>query len=326
MNPIGVATRRAALLCTAAGLVAGSVGALAQTYPSRAITLVSPAPPGGGTDAIARALADAMGRRAGVPVVVENRPGAYSQIATAHVAQAAPDGYTLLLTASGHTVNPAVFRRLPYDTRSAFVPIARLATSPAVLVANPGLQVGSIQALRDLSRAHPDKVTFASSETSIQLMTSELGMQFAHPPTIAYYKGTGPSINDVLGGHVGFAITSIASVLPFLQDGRLKAVAVTGTRRTSALPTVPTFQEQGLEGLDTTVWQGVLAPAGTPEAATTWLNAAINAALADPAVIERLRQLAYEPAGGTSASFAAFLDEDLARQSALVAKAGLPLQ
>ncbi len=298
----------------------------AAPYPAKAITLVTPAAPGGGTDAIARSLADAMGRGAGVPVVVENRPGAFAQIGTSHVAQAAPDGYTLLLTASGHTVNPAAFRQLPYDTRTAFAPVARVASSPAILVAHPAYGVASVADLQALAGKDPQRLTFASSETSIQLMTSELGAQLAAAPTVVYYKGTGPSVNDLLGGHVGFAITSIASVLPYLKDGRLVPVAVTGQRRADVLPNVPTFQEQGLRGLDSTVWQGILAPAGTPPATITWLNARINQALQDPAVVERLRTLAYAPAGGSAQAFDAFLQEDLERQARLVKAAGLEPQ
>ncbi|GAA5233439.1 tripartite tricarboxylate transporter substrate binding protein [Verticiella sediminum] len=309
-------------LLVAAALPALS-SAAAEHYPARPITLVSPAPPGGGTDAIGRAMADAMSRSAGVPVVVENRPGAYSQIATAMVAKAPADGYTLLLVASGHTVNPAVFRELPYDTQADFSAVAQIATAPAVLVANPGLGVSTVAELRAYARQHPERATFASSEASIQLMTSELGAQLPAPPTIVYYKGTGPSINDVLGGHVGFAVTSIASVLPHLQAGRLVPIAVTGKRRAEALPDVPTFQEQGLSGLESTVWQGILVPAGTPAEVIDFLNARVNEALQDPAVGARLRTSAYEPVGGDPAVFSAFLAQDMERQAALVRSAGM---
>jgi len=308
-----------------AALLAPAVGQ-AQDFPSRAITLVSPAPPGGGTDAIARALAEVVGKGAGVPVIVDNRPGAFAQIATNQVAQAPADGYTLLLVAAGHTINPAVFKKLPYDTEAAFDPVARIATSPAILVANPDLGVKSIADLRQLSREHPERLTFASSEASIQLMTSELGLSLEAPPTIVYYKGTGQSVTDVLGGHVSFAITSIASVLPYLQDGRLVAVAVTGEQRSPIVPEVPTFREEGVPGMQSVVWQGILVPAGTPDRVVAYLNQRINEALADPGVKDRLRTLAYEPAGGSPAQFAAFLHEDFARQADLAAKAGLEPQ
>ena len=298
----------------------------AQDFPSRPITLVSPAPPGGGTDTIARALAEAAAKGAGVPVIVDNRPGAFAQIATNQVAQAPADGYTLLLVAAGHTINPAVFKKLPYDTQTAFEPVVRIATSPAILVANPDLGVRSMADLRQLSREQPQRMTFASSEASIQLMTSELGMSLESPPTIVYYKGTGQSVTDVLGGHVSFAITSIASVLPYLRDGRLVAVAVTGEERSPVVPDVPTFREEGVPGMQSVVWQGILVPAGTPAKVVDYLNQRMNEALADPGVKERLRTLAYEPAGGSPAEFEAFLTEDFARQADLAAKAGIEQQ
>ena len=303
-----------------------AAGAQAQTFPERAITLVTPAPPGGGTDALTRALADALAKRLPVPVVVENRPGANATIAAAYVSRAPADGYTLLGVTSGHTINPAIFKKLSYDAVKDFAAVSRLATAPAVLVANKDLGIGNFAQLRELARTKPQQLTFASSETSIQLMTHEVGTYLDAPQTVVYYKGTGPSINDVLGGHVSFAVTSIASVLPFIESGRLSAIGVTGSRRSSLLPQVPTFQEQGVQGMDTETWQGIVAPAGTPPETIAFLNQKINEALADPEVQARCKALAYEPSGITPEEFAEFLKADVVRQAKAVAEAGIQPQ
>jgi tripartite-type tricarboxylate transporter receptor subunit TctC len=280
--------------------------ALAQPIADgKPITLLVSYPAGGGADMMARLIAPVLARTLGQPVVVENKPGASGTIAAAQVARAAPDGSTLLLDASSFAVNPALFDKLPYDTTSAFTPLAVLAMYPNVLVCTPGFEARSVADVLRLARAKPGQMAYASSGNgSAQHLAGALferlaGVQLNHVP----YKGGGPALNDVMGGQVPLFFANVASSLGHIQGNRLRPLAVTAALRCRALPEVPTMAEAGVRGHEVLEWNPVLAPAGLPQPARDKLTAAFKTAMADPEVLGRVRSLGGEVFAGDPAKF-----------------------
>jgi tripartite-type tricarboxylate transporter receptor subunit TctC len=321
--------RRASIGILLATLVVVALGvppALAQgtAFPSRPIRILVPFPPGGGTDVAARALAEHLAKEFGQPAVVENRPGGNSIIATEAVARAAPDGHTLLLTTDFHSINAAFGAGLPYDSLKDFAFVARVSTSPLMLVAHPSTNAKTLRALVDAAKANPGKLSFASLGTSsphflgFEWFKRMAGVNILDVP----YKGGGPALADLLGGQVNLMFIVAANGIRQARAGKLVAVAVTGPSRTGVAPEVPTFAESGFPEFVLLNWYGILAPAGTPRDAVAKLNAAIVGALATPAVAERLAGVGVDPAPGTPEALEDWIRQDIERYRRIIALTG----
>lgn len=316
--------RRGAALAAGALLAPGS--ALAQpSWPVKPISLIVTYPPGGGADLMARLIAPRMAEALGQPVVVENRPGASGQIAAGAVSKAAADGYTLLFDASSYAVTPALYPKSPYQGGNAFRAVAVTALFPNVVLVNPSFGVTSIAELIARARAKPDAVAFASSGNgSAQhlagaLFESSARVQMLHVP----YKGGGPALNDVIGGQVPLFFGNLASTLQHIQSGRLRSLAVTGAKRSPALPQVPTVAEAGLPGYQSYEWNGLFAPVGTPEPVIGRLASSVRQALAAPEVQARIAALGGEPLAGGPAEADRFVREQAALMSTLIRERGI---
>ena len=308
--PIALSRRRwlaAAGACLAS--TAGTARAAGDIAGGRPITLVVSYPAGGGADVMARLVAPKLAEALGQPVVVENKPGASGTIAAAQVARAAPDGAMLLLDASSFAVNPALFDKLPYDTATAFAPLAVLAQFPNVLVCTPGFEARSLADVLRLARAQPGKLAYASSGNgSAQHLAGALfeamaKVEMTHIP----YRGGGPALNDVMGGQVPLFFANVASSLGHIQSGRLRPLAVTSKLRSRVLPDLPSMEEAGLKGYEVLEWNPVLAPAATPAAVRAKLAAGLRKAMGDPEVLARVRALGGEVFGGGEAEAGRFL-------------------
>jgi len=316
-------------LAALAALLLAPAIALAQGYPSKPIHLVVPFPPGGVADLIARPVAEKISQSLGQPVIVENRGGATGTIGAAYVAQAAPDGYTLLFgTTNEIAMSPTLYKSLPYDPTKAFAPITPVAEFPNVLVVGPKVSARTLGEIIDMARAKPRALAFASSgEGSTNHLTAELfqtqaGVQVMHVP----YKGGGPALVDVTGGHVDAMFATLPSAVALIQGGKLRALAVTGTRRNAALPDVPTAREAGMKDLVVTTWNGVLAPAGTPQDVIERLHAALAAAVADPDIKAKLAAVGAETVTATPQAFTATLRSDFELWSGVIRRAGITAQ
>jgi tripartite-type tricarboxylate transporter receptor subunit TctC len=283
----------------AALALAAPAASQAQAFPAKPIRLVVTYPPGGGADLMARLVAPKMAESLGQPVVVENKPGASGQIGAAEVARAAPDGHTIMLDASSFAVNPSLYAKLPYDPAKAFQPLAVLALYPNMLVVTPPYPPKDVKELVALARSKPGTVAFASSGNgSAQHLAGELfkqkaGVDMTHIP----YKGGGPALNDVMGGQVPVFFANIASGLAHVKAGKLRALALTGGKRASSLPEVPTMAEAGVPGYEVYEWNAIFAPAGTPAPVVEKLAAAIAKAVQSPEVKDRVATLGGELAG-----------------------------
>ncbi len=297
-------------------------------WPSKPITLVVTYPPGGGADAMARLIAPKLGEALGQNVVVDNKPGASGQIGAAAVAKALPDGHTLMLDASSFAVNPALYPRLPYDTDKAFRPIGVIALFPNVVLVNAQFPAKSVAELIAAAKVRKDAVAFASSGNgSAQhlagaLFESAARVEMAHIP----YKGGGPALNDVVGGQVPVFFGNLASTLGHIQGGRLRALAVTGAKRSAILPDVPALAEAGVNGAEVYEWNVVLAPAGTPDAVVAQLSAALQKALASPEVKARIAQLGGELQGGDADAAQRFVRGQMALWAKVVKERGILLE
>jgi tripartite-type tricarboxylate transporter receptor subunit TctC len=309
-------TRRSfATLIAAAGLAPFS-GASADTYPSRPITLIVPFAPGGGNDTLGRLLARAIEGPLGQPVVVENKPGAGGSVGALFAARAPADGYTLFLGGVGsHALNPAVNPKIGYDPVRDFAPIAWLATAPLVLAVHPSLPVHSVRELIAYAKQHPRQLNYASngngssSQLAAVMFDTMAGTQMVHVP----YKGLSPALVDLLSGTVQVMFSSSVAIMPSVQAGKLRVLGVTSRTRLATLPNVPTIAEEGLPGYETSSWYGVLAPAGTPQAAVARLNAELDKALANPQVRAALDREGAVPEGGTPAAFGDHIGSELLR-------------
>ena len=322
--PIHFRLKRGLLVAlTAVALCAVALDAAAQAFPNKPIHLLVPTAPGGGTDAIARVLADALTASLKQQVVIDNRPGASGVIASDATAHAQPDGYTLMIVQNGHTVNPAIMKKLPYDTFNDFTPIAPLARSPLVLISATPTGVKNLKELTDLGKRVPSSMSFASADTSTRLATEMISGATGVPMTAVYYKGTGPAVTDVAGGHVNFSVTTIASTLALRTSGKINYVAVLAAERSPFLPEVPTLAEQGLPDIEVGAWWGIIAPANMPKQLAQTLNTAIHAALADTEVKKRLATLSVEPWVASPDDFDKFIRKEAALILKVAKKAGI---
>ncbi len=285
--------------------------ALAQAWPTKPIRLVVTYPAGGGADLMARLVAPRMAEVLGQPVVVENKGGASGQIGAGEVARAAPDGYTLMLDALSYAVNPSLFTKLPYDPAKAFTPISVLVLFPNMLVVSPGFEARDVKQLVAMAKAQPGTIAFASSGNgSAQHLAGELfrqraGVDITHVP----YKGGGPALNDVIGGQVPIFFANMASGLPHVKGGRLRALAITGSKRSPALPDAPTMAEAGVPGYEIYEWNAIFAPAGTPAPVVAKLADAIAKAVQSAEFKERVAALGGEIAGYGPAEAERFVRE-----------------
>ena len=311
-------------LIAAASLVAAVPAAQAQNWPDKPVRILVGYPPGGGTDLVARLVQQPLTTAWGQPVVVDNRPGANAIIATEAVAKAKPDGYTLLMAyATELAVNPATMKKLPYDPVRDFTPIVQLAGAPLVLAVNPALPANSVKELIALAKAKPGALSYSSSgggsvhHFAGELFKLQAGADLLHVP----YKGSGPATADAVSGQVQVTYASVASVLRFVQAGRLRALGVTSKQRSSQMPEVPTLVEAGLADFELTSWYGLLAPAGTPPAIVAKIHADVTAALASAEVQRSFAVQGLDRAGGTPLEFAAYIRAEAAK-FARIAKAG----
>ena len=274
--------RAGALL--AAALVLASATGHAQTYPSRQITLIIPFAPGGSNDIVGRVIGKKLAEAWGQPVVVENRGGGGTMIGTAAVAAAAPDGYTLLLVSPTFTINQAIRKSMPFDTVKDFTPVAFIARAPLLVTTSTKLPVQSARELFALAKSKPGQITYASAglgsinQISTELIAFTAGVKLVHVP----YKGGGPALNDLAGGHVDIYVSSIPQALQLIRGGQIKTLAVTSTKRTALLPDVPTLAESGGSGADLGTWWGIVGPAGMPIDIINALNKEIAKILASP--------------------------------------------
>ena len=307
-----------------AGFLAGIGAALAQAWPERPVRIIVGYPPGGGTDLVARLVQQPLSTRWGQPVVIDNRPGANAIIATEAVAKAKPDGYTLLMAyATELAVNPATMKKRPYDPVRDFTPIMQLASAPLVLALHPAVAAKDVRELVALAKAKPGTLSYSSSGTgSVHHFAGELfklqtGTDLLHVP----YKGSGPAAADAVAGQVQANFASVASVLRFVQAGRLRALAVTSKRRSSQMPDVPTMVEAGLADFELTSWYGLLAPAGTPPALVAKIHADMTAVLGGAEIQKSFDVQGLDMAGGSPQAFAEFVRAEAAK-FARIAKAG----
>jgi tripartite-type tricarboxylate transporter receptor subunit TctC len=306
----------------AAALAAASCGFAADTYPSRPIRLISPAPPGGSTDTLARVVGMPLGEALGQQVIVDNRPGAGSVIGTELVARSAPDGYTLGVVYTTHTTN-ASLQKLPYDPIADFSPITMLSSAPLVLVVPAASPIRSVRDLIAAAKSKPLPYGSAGvgsgGHLSGELLRMMTGIEITHVP----YKGAAPAATDVAGGHLAFQFGAQITVQPFLNGRRLRAIAVTSAKRAASLPDVPTVAESGVPGFEVLNWFGMLGPAKMPNAIVTRLNSTIVKLLQRSEVREKLTSEGSEIIGSTPAQFVAFLKDDLAKWARVVKAAGI---
>ncbi|TMH76879.1 MAG: tripartite tricarboxylate transporter substrate binding protein [Betaproteobacteria bacterium] len=290
--------------------------ALAQNFPSRPVRIVVPFPPGGGADTLARIMEPKLAGIWAQPIVVENRPGASGHIGAEFVAKSAADGSTLLMSSTASLTEKNV---------DQFAPVSLVSASAYIVTANPGVTAANIRELIALAKANPGKLTFGSSGTgaashlSAELFKAMAGVDLLHMP----YKGTGQALTDLLAGHVNLMFAPSQTVMPYVHAGKLKALAVTGARRSETLPDLPTVAESGLPGYEAVGWFGLLAPAATPKATVARASADVNRVLAMSDVREKMLGLGADPAGNTPEEFARFIREDQAKWSKLMKEAGI---
>jgi len=296
-----------------------------QPYPAKPIRLVVTYPAGGGADTMARLIAPRLGEALGQPVVVENRGGASGTIAADLVAKSSPDGYTLMLDATNHAVNPSLLPKLPYDAEKAFAPVTLLALFPNVLVVHPSYPVASVKDLVQKVKAEPGKTSFASSgngsaqHLAAELLRQRAGLDMVHVP----YKGGGPALIDVMAGQVPLYFGNMASALPHVKNGKLKALAITGSKRSPAAPELPTIAESGMPGYQVYEWNAIFTPAGTPGAVINRLQGEIAKAVRIPEVRDRMLALGGEIVASSPGDLGAWVREQSASWARVVRAANI---
>jgi tripartite-type tricarboxylate transporter receptor subunit TctC len=308
--------------------MATSAATWADSYPSRAVRIIVPVAAGGGTDYSARAIAHKLSTALGQSVVVENRPGASGNIGAEQIARAAPDGYTLGMPITSFPVNPSLYSKLPFDTARDFAPVVLVGTLPLVLVVHPSVPAQNTAALIELARKKPGSINFANSGSGTTAhLAGELFKRMAKIDIVSVnYKGGGPAVTDLLGGQVQMYFATLPSVLPHIQAGKLRALAVTGKGRLAELPEVPTVAESGLPGFEVTAWFGLFAPAGTPEPIIRQLNAEVVKILATAEMQKSLPQHGIVPAGGSPQELGSHLREEIQKWSVVVKDAGIKVE
>jgi tripartite-type tricarboxylate transporter receptor subunit TctC len=314
-----------ALMLTVA-LLALAAPAFAQPYPSRTVSVVVPYPAGGSVDVVARLIVQKLNESMGASFIVENRAGgAGGAVGANSVAKAAPDGYTLMLTASIHIITPFLNSKIPYDAVKDFAPVSLLAAGPLLVSTAPNVPASNLREFFELVRKTPDKFTFAtSSYGSAGHLAVELLKRDAKVDTLVIaYKGAGPMLNDIMGGQIQLIADPMASSLPLALAGKIKALAVTAKTRVAAAPNIPTIAESGMTGFEFVSWYGLWGPKGLPADITAKLQGEVAKVLALPEVKERLGVLGFEAIGSTSADFGSFIEEESAKYQRIIREAGI---
>ena len=303
--------------------------ALAQAYPERPVRLVVPAAPGGAIDVVGRIVGQKLSEVLGQNVVIDNRAGANNIIGTELVARAVPNGYTLLITAGAHTINPAVYRKLPYDALADFTPVTLVCESGGlVIVVHPAFPAKSLKDLIELARAAPGKIVYGSAgfgnltHVAGEMFQVMAGVKLNHVP----YKAAGPAVNDLLGNQIPLMFGPSPVVMPMVQAGRLRPLAFTGVRRSPQLPDLPTVDEAGIKGYVASGWYGIYGPRGTPKPIVDRLSAAVRQVVEMPDTRERFAALNLDPIGSSPAAFGKFLKEDLEKYARIARAAKIEPQ
>jgi len=295
-------------------------GVFAQGYPTRAVRVIVPYAPGGGSDVISRILAQRMAENFGRQFVIDNRAGANGIIGTEMAAQAPADGYTLLYVSSPHAVNPSLYRKLPFDTLKDLAPISEIASSPSMLVVHPSLPARTVRELIALGKARPGQIDYASGGSggsphlATELFKKMAGINLTHVP----YRGAGPALTDVLAGQVQVMFANSAPALPHIQAGRLRALGISSTKRSAIAPEIPTITESGVPGYEAVTIFGLLAPANTPRAIIDLLNAAVHKAMRTPEVGESMKTLGADVVLTTPEEFGRVIEAEMKRWGELV--------
>ena len=298
---------------------------LAQAYPSKAVRLVVPFAAGGSTDIVARTLAPRLTEMWGQTVVVDNRPGGSTVIGTEIVAKSPPDGHTLLVTPAPFTIVPSLMAKLPYDPQKDFEPITLINTTPLVVVVHPGVPAKNIREFIAVAKAKPGALNFGSSGSggsnhlAGELFNSMAGVKMVHIP----YKGNAPALVDLVGGHVDAVFNGLTSAIPLIRGGKLRALGMTSLKRASAMPDVPTLDEQGLKGFLAVAWNGLTAPARTPKDVINKINADVLKLVKTPELVERLKADGSDPAGYSVEQYQKFLRDETAKWAKVIAAAGV---
>ena len=309
-----------ALLAACATGIAG-----AQPYPSRAVRIIVPVPPGGGVDFLSRALGQKLSDSIGVPVIIDNRPGASAAIGTEQLARSAPDGYTLMMAYSAHATNPIFNSKLPYDTAKDFAALVHVGYIPLLLVVHPSLPATSVKQLIALAKARPGQIQYASggagagAHLSGELLKHMAGIDLIHVP----YKGNAPALNDVIGGQVPIMFDTITTCIQHARAGRLRMLAVTSAKRTAQAPEAPTMAEAGLPGFEVSAWYVMLAPAQTPREIVGRLNSELNKAMNDPDLRSRLSNQGVELVGGSAEQADSFIRSEVSRWQKIIKATGM---
>ena len=313
------------LMCAMLPLALQAGAARAQGYPSGPMHLIVPFPPGGGTDILARAIAQKLNEAWGVPVIVDNRGGANGTIGAALAAKSAPDGQTMLIVPSGFAVNPSIYRHLPFDSTKDLAPVTQLAASPLILVVHPSFPPRNVKQLIAFLKARPGDINFGSSgngsppHLATELFMYMTGTKMVHIP----YKGAGPAAIDVLAGQIPIYFMNALQATPYIKAGRLRALGVTTDKRFPALPEIPTIAEAGVPGYAMSNWYGMLVRGGTPKAAIDKLNVEVVRILNSPEIKGRLEHEGATVVGSTPEQFAAFLKEEMAKDAKIVKVSGM---
>ena len=314
--------------CAAAiAFLTGASAAFAQTYPAKPIRIVVPFAPGGGTDILTRILLPKLTDTLKQQLIVDNRPGAGSQIGTELVAKAPPDGYTMLMVDTAFMTNPSLYAKLPYNSEKDFAPVSLAATAPVIMIVHPSVPVRTVKELVSLARAQPGALNFASggpgssTHLGVELLKYVARIDLVHIP----YKGTGPAVADVLGGQVTMMFAGISSVRQHVEAGRLRAIAVTGEKRSPAMPKVPTFTEAAMKQVDASSYWGALVPARTPPEIVNRLSTTLAQVLKMRDVHDKLVELGFDPIGGSPSDFAALLANETDKWAKVIKAAGLKL-
>jgi tripartite-type tricarboxylate transporter receptor subunit TctC len=328
MKDAQLVSRRRTVRTLALAVALSSGSAMAQAWPSKSISLIVPFPPGGTTDVIARALGAKLSQNLGQPVIVENKAGAGATLGAGFVANAKPDGYTLLVGAVHHTIATSVYKKLPYDFQNSFAPLTTVALVPNVLVVNADTPAKDVKELVALAKAQPGKLTYGSNGngTAQHLIGTQFqnstGAQLIHIP----YKGSGPLAVDLLGGQITLSFDTVAPVLQHIKSGKLRALGVTTNNRSSVLPEIPTLEEAGLQGFNIGTWFGILAPAATPKEITARLSAEMVKVIRSPEFGKRMEEIGAEPVGNTAEQMAQQIREETEKFAKLVRDANLTLE
>jgi tripartite-type tricarboxylate transporter receptor subunit TctC len=316
----------AAMAC-AIGVLA-TTGVSAQTYPDRPIKIVVPFAPGGAVDSLARIVGAKLQEAMKQPVIVENRPGAGGNIAADAVAKSAPDGYTLLLTTVGHAISPSLYKKLSYDPQNDFTPVTQIISASLLLVTNPKFPAQDLDGLLKIARERPGVLNYGSTGVGnpLHLTMEMLKVSGKVDIQMVPFRGDAPLNQALVQGDVEMAVSPLGTAAPQVESGALRAIAVTGAKRSALMPDVKTIAEQGFPGFSTDSWQGLLAPAKTPAAIVAKIQQEVAKALDDPAIVKRINGFGSEPVASTPEQFTAFLNAEIQKYARLVKEAKVPLQ